>query len=83
MTVVIKKEDLISALDNGKVTFHADGDLTPTDVDEILRKGADRLADARGKSDVDIEPLFPNETKTKVTTHKGKRKTPQFCKTRA
>ena len=74
---------MIPALDNGQVRFHADGDLTPEDVDEILRTNADRLADSSGKSDVDIEPLFPSEPVTKVATHKGKEQTPQFCRTRA
>ena len=82
MTVAIKKEDLIPALNNGRVRFNADGDLTPEDVYKLLQKNADRLADGSGKSDLDIEPLFPNEPVTKIATHEGKRNTPQFCKTK-
>ena len=80
MTVVIQKELLIPALDNGRVRFIADGDLTPPDVDEILRANADRLADSSDKYDKLIEPLF-EESATKVTTHRGtKRLTPHPCR---
>ena len=82
MTVAIEKENLIHALDNGQVTFHAEGDLTPTEIYELLQKNADCLADTSGKNDVDIEPLFPNEPVTKIATHEGKRPPPQFCKTK-
>ena len=82
MTVAIMKEDLIPALDNGRVRFHADGDLTPEDVYELLHTNADRLADSSGKSDLNIEPLFPNEPVAKIATHKRREQNSQFCKTR-
>ena len=82
MTVSIEKEDLISALDNYRVTFHAEGDLTPTDVDELLRKNADRLADSSGKRDINIDSLFENDSATKVATHTERKQKPRFCRTR-
>ena len=39
MTVAIEKENLIHALDNGQVTFHAEGDLTPTEIYELIQVG--------------------------------------------
>lgn len=61
MPVAIKKKELLNALDNHRVTFIAEGDLTPEDVDGILRSAADKLADPTGKSDVNIDDLFPSE----------------------
>jgi len=81
MTIAIKKEDLISALDNGRVRFIANGNLTPLDVDEILRANADRLANSSGKYDIDIKTLFERKPAVKVIVHKGiKKSAPSSCK---
>ena len=71
MTVIIPKKELTSALDDGRVTFIDDMEsLTPQDVDQILRKNADRLAEPSGKHDIDVKGLFPQKPPVKVSAHK-------------
>ena len=73
MTVVIEKDDLLDALDNGRVRFHTDGDLTPQDVDSMLRSAADELANPNNKAEDRIDDLFDHPPK-KVAVHKSSKR---------
>ena len=65
MTIALQKEELISALDSGRVRFCSQSDLTPTDVYQILHANANRITDTCGKYDIDLDSLFPAPDYTK------------------
>lgn len=59
--VLFTKKELMEALNQGRISYITEGDLTPNDAQEILLANIDRLTDPNCRYDIDISSIFGNE----------------------